>query len=382
MKFMRKNGGFTLVELIVVIAILAILAGVAVPAYSGYIAKAETAADLQLLGAINDAFAGSCVASRVEMATVNSANLTWNGKSVVGVDSVNGAANAKVNESFAMLFAGNETTQFKRIESLVFDAAKKVFVDPATASSVTVSYKGSNIVLSGNTLQGLNNSTFGTIGSDALLDQIGTVTGAAAIMADSLDAVFQSDSFKAAAWAAVGATTEAEYNAKAGAMVAQLVNERGMTPAEAQAQLQANAAVLYASQHAAGYTDQQITDLFAGGSAVVKNNLKGADAANGMAQAALVYGMYTAYANSAEYGNDDLKAKADDPLAVLNAMDNDAKFQEYLKSAQGKNDLAAYQDALGVIVDSTANNEAATSDLLLNGFDNDELKGIMNGLIG
>ena len=37
----KSNGGFTLVELIVVIAILAILAGVAIPAYTGYIEKAQ-----------------------------------------------------------------------------------------------------------------------------------------------------------------------------------------------------------------------------------------------------------------------------------------------------------------------------------------------------
>ena len=53
MNMFKKNGGFTLVELIVVIAILAILAGIAVPAYSGYIKKAEEAASYQALNAVS-----------------------------------------------------------------------------------------------------------------------------------------------------------------------------------------------------------------------------------------------------------------------------------------------------------------------------------------
>lgn len=60
MNMFKKNGGFTLVELIVVIAILAILAGVAVPAYSGYIERANDAACLAELSAIQTATQSAC----------------------------------------------------------------------------------------------------------------------------------------------------------------------------------------------------------------------------------------------------------------------------------------------------------------------------------
>ena len=76
MNMMKKTGGFTLVELIVVIAILAILAGVAVPAYSGYITKANEAADLTWLDSAKTAIVFA-VAEKDPSAQVTGAEITF-----------------------------------------------------------------------------------------------------------------------------------------------------------------------------------------------------------------------------------------------------------------------------------------------------------------
>ena len=67
MNMFKKNGGFTLVELIVVIAILAILAGVAIPLYSGYISRANDAACLSELTAIQTAAQAACSLEGVDL---------------------------------------------------------------------------------------------------------------------------------------------------------------------------------------------------------------------------------------------------------------------------------------------------------------------------
>ena len=398
----RASEGFTLVELIVVIAIMAILAGVAVPAYSGYIKKAEKAGDLQLLGAVNTAFAAA-VMDRDQKAATELANGS------VSFDVAN-MKPSDYQDQFATYFAGNTGT-FKVIKNLVFQGG--VFVDQTDAAGYTkYTYTDSegnthDFYISDSDAAALAASIFGTsLGADGMLGKVDYVTTLAAeLMSGPLSEstfaeLIAGPEYGALLAGALGIDLSAEggpekFVTTVGGMVEDkmdLLIASGKFPADADRsedsdlynaaynQIVANNAVLNAAKNSDKVSGDILNVLGQNNSSSLILETVNKDSGAGLSQAAMAYGLYTAYATKNGI------TVPDDPSEVLGKLDTDGGFKDYINDVDGsgqvQKDLDGYIAAMGMINGNVNGNSAAVSDILVNGFANDGLVDLIGGAMG
>ena len=418
----KQTGGFTLVELIVVIAILAILAGVAIPAYSGYITKANEAADQQLLSAVNRAFAAACVDNAINPYTLTAADASAIINSGKKVEIKKPAA---IIEDFNTYFAGNENATFKVIKALTFNSEKGCF-EEALGQSMALP-GGGQVYLTNEQLTLLQGSTYASdIGG--LMGQVDNVSG---LVYDLLEGTGKtseiiqgftgSDEYKLKMIAALGGTYDPNSTKTVAEQYSDVFGDYTKQKAKEQAaaklgisvedldtewnddhfdayndalgavtdQTNKNMLIMGVAQNASKQNATGVMDIINGTNpkGTLIANMTGTNSADGMGQAALVYGAFTAYAmadgSGASQAAKDAIKDSEDPTAVFDCMTGDelANFQKYMATTQGQKDLDACIEAMGVI-NTTSKDTEAVGGLLANGFANDEFVGALEGLLG
>ncbi len=418
-KFAKKvanHEGFTLVELIVVIAILGILAGIAIPVYSGYIKKANQAADNVLLSAVNTAI-GAARAENGFAKLGADAKLIVTSKKITGLnpgtvtlaDSTD-TLSAAIAASFVTYFGENANVELKYCTT---DADFEFHTDTQTFFIVgggdgsstngwtatsngdgTTTYSNGSFEITVNDADVANvqASTFGTNMTPAdLMSSVGGVVDAAAGVVNNpgiIASIINNMPGCSTLLEDLGIT--GDYNEHAEelptALVVAVANQASTIDMDATlAQLNNEDFI----NGFASMTPQQLTQF--------------AQGPGGMTNLALMYGMMTAYANSdtgstvtvgdqslqeyfnsasANFANATGGSNALSMLAsMVQTMASSSGFNDYIAN-EGAADLQGFVSALNVI-GQNGNTLLTDGGMLANGFtDNATLNALLAQILG
>lgn len=372
----RANDGFTLVELIVVIAILAILGGVALPAYSGYVEKANTAADEQLLAALNTAFASACAINGQDHYGRSDTSIKLTGEEgAKSVDAVTVTGIANFDSTLDTFYEGGE---FKVFNMLYYAREVGGFV----ATELPAAYANLLETLMADENFDTNKaallvSTFMTadgLGTEVLLEQVGQLSGVADVILSAVDDI-SSSGFASMVW---NPDFMNELAVKAGykdwSEYSETFSEEKLNT------ILANGAVLSVANNTKNLSTSYLTDTTTNLKDYISGRMDSADTAQeAFAEASLAYGMYMSYAYHT--GDQSMIDKANNISDINGLYDilgtlEDEKFITYFNGEQGQKDLEGYKSAMGMI-NSTTDDEKAVENALLNGFDDPALIALM-----
>lgn len=403
----RSSGGFTLVEMVVVIAVLAILAGVSVPVYNGFVEKSNESADQVLLAAVNRAFATACAQNQVEVANVTEASISLFAQTVQGLSTVTATATEtsavadinKIAPAFDLYFQENENKTFRKqnVNSLRWNDAEDTFELDGSYTSMRVTLSsGEVLVVSAEDIATIQASAYADMGYEGVAAVVNGLSGSTETLCAIAKGFGMLDRFTAV-MAANGLLPEG-------------YDPNSMSAAEAANGLQMVTAK-YLAGGSANLDELLNTDFSAGSRSMLTNILVGDSGTKTVAAAALQYAMMEAFASNPEYQNETITVHVggfmgwggedrtmtiaaylttdearNDPLGAMAKVQNTSAYSSYKETDQYNNDLNGFVGTMSILGDNlgTTTNPGAVSieGYFQNGINSDDAREGLTEVLG